>query len=678
MDDDNFKLYNDEESKKLKSDMKNILENINSLVNKFMKSFDSNKKLQKEMKEMIYEGKLFHNKKKLQTFNTIVKNASEVVNQEDIEAAKEKCVMRQKRTEEMNQAKEFVQTAFLKALPQEQEISKKALHYKEEFNHENEYKIKNSKTNEHNNESNFIQNNDSSKHILFKPKFNTSDDEEEKNNKSKAVGDCYINKFLNKKGENITSNNDEDDIKIELLGKKHKLDHNNNFNTSNNKKPKKEIVMTDADNVSNNKNGSNVIRSEIIFKSCYICKAKFNTSNIHSYYTNLCKTCGDFNYSFRTLEMDLTGRIAVVTGGRVKIGYYIVLKLLKYGCTVIATSRFPKDSLLKFKQEPDYEKFKDRLMIYPIDFRIFESTERFVNYLSENFPYIDILINNAAQTVRRSTSYYKYLLQIETAPLAQEEESKIIKNDFIYVPENMLGDGSAGSIPDMAALQTLFNTSGKSNKNKIANMKIKNEKNLPLSVIASQIKIMNEKQGSTNTIMGGDGQPIDFSQEKSSWNMELDEIPFQEFTEVQIINAWTPYYLCVKLKPLMEKSPFPDRYIVNVSSVEGIFNHFKRTTHPHTNMAKAALNMMTRTCGKYYKQSGIYMTGVDTGWVSPMNEFAHLLDKNNAKVFEKEYVNIPLDELDGAMRCIHPIIEGVMKKNFIYGHLLKDYKMTNW
>jgi len=377
--------------------------------------------------------------------------------------------------------------------------------------------------------------------------------------------------------------------------------------------------------------------------------------------------------------MDLTGRIAVVTGGRVKIGYYIVLKLLSYGCTVIATSRFPKDSLKKFNEEPDYEKFKDRLIIYPIDFRIFESTERFVKYLSENYPYIDILINNAAQTVRRSTSYYRYLLQIESAPIAPEEESKIIKNDFIYVPENMLGDGSAGGKPDLAALQSLFNASSKNKKNNIANMKIKNEKNLPLSVIASQIKIIDEKEGGpTKTILGGDGQPIDFSQEKSSWNMELDEIPFQEFTEVQIINAWTPYYLCVKLKPLMEKSPFPDRYIVNVSSVEGIFNHFKRTTHPHTNMAKAALNMMTRTCGKYYKQFGIYMTGVDTGWVSPMSEFTHLFDKNNAKVFEKEYVNIPLDELDGAMRCIHPLIEGIMKKNYFYGHLLKDYKITNW
>jgi len=693
MDEDNFKLYNDEESKKLKSDMKNILENINSLVNKFIKSYDSNKKLQKEMKEMIYQGKLFHNKKKLQIFNGIVKSASECVDQKEIEEAKKSCIMRKKKEDEMDQVKTFIECAKINALPEDQ-ITKKALDYKEEKMNI-ERKINNS-----NNEKiiengidridqvNSLNGNDSKKNIIFKPIFNNFDDDVESSEKNKITGDCYINKFLNKNKNEINvhctfenqiekdqikdTNTNNDDIKIEFLGKKHKIDHKNNFNNLNNKNLLNNKKKNDAFQEINHN-----LRSEIIFQSCYICKAKFNTSNIHNYYTNLCKSCGDFNYSYRILQLDLTGRIAVVTGGRVKIGYYIVLKLLSYGCTVIATTRFPKDSLLKFKQEPDYEKFKERLIIYPIDFRIFESTERFVKYLSENFSHIDILINNAAQTIRRSTSYYKYLLQIESAPISKEEEKKIIKNDFIYLPDNMLGDGTVVSNPDTFALESVFQK-GVKGKNNISNKKFKNEKNLPLSVIASQIKIMNEKEEPSATIMGGDGQPIDFSQEKSSWNMELDEIPFQEFTEVQIINAWTPYYLCVKLKPLMEKSPYLDRYIVNVSSVEGIFNHFKRTTHPHTNMAKAALNMMTRTCGRYYKQFGIYMSGVDTGWVSPMNEFNLMFDKNNSKAFEKEYVNIPLDELDGAMRCIHPIIEGVMKKNYIYGYLLKDYKITNW
>ena len=128
----------------------------------------------------------------------------------------------------------------------------------------------------------------------------------------------------------------------------------------------------------------------------------------------------------------------------------------------------------------------------------------------------------------------------------------------------------------------------------------------------------------------------------------------------------------------MLKSPFPDKYIVNVTAVEGIFNHFKKTTHVHTNMAKAALNMFTRTCGRYLKKDGIYMTCVDTGWVSPMNEMNKMLDEKMKKDFEDEFNNIPLDELDGAMRVLHPIIEGIKNKNYLYGILLKDYAKSEW
>ena len=189
---------------------------------------------------------------------------------------------------------------------------------------------------------------------------------------------------------------------------------------------------------------------------------------------------------------------------------------------------------------------------------------------------------------------------------------------------------------------------------------------------------MEEKIQPNVELMGSDGQPYDFSHGKNSWKFEFDEIPFQEFTEVQIINSWTPYYLCAKLKPLMLKSPFPDKYIVNVTAVEGIFNHYKTTNHVHTNMAKAGLNMFTRTCGKYLKNQGIYMTCVDTGWVSPMSELNNLLNENTKEDFEKEFTSIPLDELDGAMRVLHPIIEGIKNKNYLYGILLKDYRKSDW
>ena len=426
-------------------------------------------------------------------------------------------------------------------------------------------------------------------------------------------------------------------------------------------------------------------KEKYIFRTCYICKQKLGIDNINKFYGALCKKCGDYNYSFRTMELDFKSRIAVVTGGRVKIGYYIVTKLLSYGCKVITTTRFPNDALIKFKEDPDYDIWKNNLIIYPIDFRIFQSTVKFVNYLKDNFTHIDFLINNAAQTVRRNTEYYEYLLPIELKKLKKEDDKKIIKNDYLELKKNVSEDlirEKSESLSEEQKNELTKNYEQKEILNSLAAL-IKNkdpnkEEILPLSVIASQIKIMEENEQSKIYIMGADGQPYDFSKGKNSWNLELDEISFQEFTEVQIINAWTPFYLCAKLKPLMNKSPFKDKYIVNVTAVEGIFNHYKRTTHVHTNMAKAALNMLTRTCGKYLQKEEIYMTCVDTGWVSHMNEMTKILDEENQEYAENEMANVPLDELDGAMRVLHPIIEGIKNKNYLYGILLKDYAKSNW
>ena len=383
------------------------------------------------------------------------------------------------------------------------------------------------------------------------------------------------------------------------------------------------------------------------FRECYCCKINIVKKNMHFFYSNLCQKCGELNYSYRTLSIDLTGRIALVTGGRIKIGFEIAKKLLEFGCKVIITTRFPKDALLKFKEDNNYSKWSNNLIIYPIDFRLFKSTLKFVDYLFNNFPHLDFLINNAAQTIRRPTSYYKYLLPTESSKLSNEDENKIINNDFYF---NVL----------------------EGNNNNIIN------NSLPLSVFASQIKIMKENEQPEEILMGNDKQPHDFTSGKNSWKLELDEIPFEEFIEVQLINAWTPYYLNCKLKPLLEKSPFKDKYIINVTAMEGVFNTFKASTHPHTNMAKAALNMMTRTCGEYYKKFNIYMTAVDTGWVSSMREINNLFGDKSGNNFEEIFCNVPLDCLDGAMRVLQPIIEGVKNKKYYYGVLLKDYKEFHW
>ena len=479
------------------------------------------------------------------------------------------------------------------------------------------------------------------------------------------------NKLLLPSQEKIEEK-DEDDILVEdtkdvenknLLQKKRKNEKE--------KKEKKEEKEEDK-------------KEKFMFKTCYICKKKLGTNNISKFYGSMCQKCGDYNYSFRTMQLDFKGRIAVVTGGRIKIGFYIVKKLLSYGCQVITTSRFPNDTLNKYKEDPDYDLWKNNLIIYPIDFRLFQSTVKFVNYIKDNFSHIDFLINNAAQTVRRNTEYYEYLLPIEIKKLPKEDDNKIIKNEYLELKKELSGKliKEEGSGPLKKEEITKKYEKKHILKSLVSLLKKNNdpetEELLPLSVITSQIKIMEENEQSRIYIMGNDGQPYDFSKGKNSWNLELDEISFQEFTEVQIINAWTPYYLCAKLKPMMMKSPFPDKYIVNVTAVEGIFNHFKRTTHVHTNMAKAALNMLTRTCGKYLEKDKIYMTCVDTGWVSHMNEMNKIIEGENKDYSEFEMANVPLDELDGAMRVLHPIIEGIKNKNYLFGILLKDYVKSKW
>ena len=469
------------------------------------------------------------------------------------------------------------------------------------------------------------------KKLLPEPEANNLQDKEDINIEKNILEEKEVE-------EDILIENDENTNKKKYLGKKIK---NQNKIDDNNNQTKKDSTF---------------------FTICYICKTKLNFDNIHKFYGNLCIKCGDYNYSFREMKLNFSGRIAIVTGGRVKIGYHIATKLLSYGCKVLITSRFPKDTLLKYKNNPDYDKWKNNLIIYPIDFRIFESTVKFINFIKDNFPHIDIIINNAAQTLRRTAAYYSYLLPIETKNLNEEDEKKIIKTDYISLQKQLNEDKKEIS----NSLISLRNNPNKEFK-----------EILPLSVIASQIKIMEEKEQPKIMLLGDDGQPYDFSEGKSSWSLEFDEISLQEFTEVQIINAWTPFYLCSKLKPLMMKSPFKDRYIVNVTSPEGNFIK-KRSSHVHTNMAKAALNMFTFTCAKYLKKDGIYMTCVDTGWITHMKEINKIMDEEINEYYEKVFLNVPLDELDGAMRVSHPIIEGIKNKNYLYGILLRNYAKSNW
>ncbi|MCB0468280.1 MAG: SDR family oxidoreductase, partial [Aequorivita sp.] len=159
-------------------------------------------------------------------------------------------------------------------------------------------------------------------------------------------------------------------------------------------------------------------------RNCYVCKTLF--TKLHHFYDTMCTECGDFNYAKRFQTADLTGQVAVMTGSRLKIGYHISLMLLRAGATVVATTRFPADSAYRFAQEEDFHQWADRLKIHGLDLRHIPSVEIFCNYIEQKYENLDILINNAAQTVRRPAGFYQHLMAREEMPF--EDHPQFVKD----------------------------------------------------------------------------------------------------------------------------------------------------------------------------------------------------------------------------------------------------------
>ena len=107
---------------------------------------------------------------------------------------------------------------------------------------------------------------------------------------------------------------------------------------------------------------------------CYVCKQHFSV--IHHFYDQLCPDCAAFNFRKRTELADLRGRVALVTGGRIKIGYQAALKLLRAGAHVIVTTRFPRDSAQRYARETDFGEWGHRLEIFGLDLRHTPSASR--------------------------------------------------------------------------------------------------------------------------------------------------------------------------------------------------------------------------------------------------------------------------------------------------------------
>ncbi|KAF0979515.1 hypothetical protein FDP41_001432 [Naegleria fowleri] len=434
----------------------------------------------------------------------------------------------------------------------------------------------------------------------------------------------------------------------------------------------RELYMNDASIFFTDYYFDSHLRGKYNFWKCYCCGFYRHSSDLDldddNSKFNMCSTCRSFNSNMKKLKRDLTGKVAIVTGGRIKIGFMVTKTLLENGATVIVTTRFVHDAHKKFSEYSDYEEWKSRLFIYPLNLKDGASIMSFCAYIRNNFKHVDYLINNAAQTVRRPLKYYENLL-------SKEKE---------YLDEKYLGDIKVDNKEDSA---TSFNHGSESSQLVLRNdnskvVVYKDERTLRQHCldVTEKYNLTKEDFDSNLDKMFPPGETDEFGEQQDnrthhSWTYKLPDVDTVELLETQMINNIAPTILVAQLMEIMQPNVDESHctydmddlltgkhlsYIVNVVSHEGIFNvEGKTDSHIHTNMSKAALNMLTRSAASYYAKKGILMNSADTGWISSAIE---------------TFMEPPLNISDGAYRILHPILTASLD----YGKLYKNYHEIKW
>lgn len=392
-------------------------------------------------------------------------------------------------------------------------------------------------------------------------------------------------------------------------------------------------------------------------RGCYICKADFTL--VDAFYHWLCPECAAMSHAHRTMRTDLRGKRALLTGGRAKIGMYIALMLLRDGAHLTITTRFPHDAARRFAAQDDSADWLDRLKIVGIDLRDPTQVLALADEVAAAGP-LDILINNAAQTVRRSPGAYSHLVDGEREALPGDVAlPEIVRFDRI-------SDAHPAALVGTLSGQQVATHEGREPSSRTA---------ADMTAVALTAGAASLEAHLAGTAIDAGGLLPDVVHQ-NSWTQKVEEVHPLELLEVQLCNATAPFILVSRLRPAMQaavRAGARRAYVVNVSAMEGQFSRrYKGPGHPHTNMAKAALNMLTRTsAGEMFETDKILMTAVDTGWIT--DERPH----HEKLRIAAEGWHAPLDLVDGAARVYHPIVAGEAGED-LYGCFLKDYRPSPW